>query len=404
MLLLVAGFSGTVTAGEVAACLSGAGVEFGSNGQRYDFADVRAMFGRVWLAPGLELLSLSRMNASYEYSVLPNDTASGGQWQSATSRLGFNSWLPIRLSWVPLAHIVPAGRGDARSLRQYLQLYGSYSRWGQLALDNGWARMTGIFGPAQLWEIGLSYTFQVALFPLTAKAGWLSFHVPETEYVPTAGAEFRRVRLAAYDRTTTYAAISLGFGNWQATEPAGVQNRFAAAPLLRGPSADAIMTRRCRAVRTIQDCENFLRDYPNSQYAAEIAGKLERLYFDRAVQANTAAAFKEFLDRYPNGPYSEDARRRKEELVITLTKKPPWLLMPDDLDAGLAPRLDQYVLPTLAVGDFVEGYRFQSTDRSAPLVFGLVTEQDSVRVVYWSGKGAITNVSQAERVNLPLPR
>ena len=64
---------------------------------------------------------------------------------------------------------------------------------------------------------------------------------------------------------------------------------------------------------------NMCRVYPNSPYApriwAMIRARREALAWRRALLVNTPEAYWTYLERYPDGMYAFDARRRLRRLA-----------------------------------------------------------------------------------------
>lgn len=80
----------------------------------------------------------------------------------------------------------------------------------------------------------------------------------------------------------------------------------------------------------------FLDLYPDSRYAkrvrAIVAARREAMTWRRARLADTANAYWTYLDRYPEGPHSWDARRRLEYLAAAFDPPPGYAMFAyDDL-------------------------------------------------------------------------
>ena len=89
-------------------------------------------------------------------------------------------------------------------------------------------------------------------------------------------------------------------------------------------SSCATMHRNWEAAKstdTIQAYEEFLKRYPEGKFSDEACSRLEELYFQRATKANTIEVYREFLKRYPWGRFSDKARSRLEELYFQRASK-----------------------------------------------------------------------------------
>jgi uncharacterized caspase-like protein len=79
---------------------------------------------------------------------------------------------------------------------------------------------------------------------------------------------------------------------------------------------------------SIDGYQQFLAVYPNSPYAARIAGMLavrrEAIIWRRCVTADTPPAYWSYLRRYPNGPHVWDARRRLAMLSAAYDPPPDF--------------------------------------------------------------------------------
>ena len=79
---------------------------------------------------------------------------------------------------------------------------------------------------------------------------------------------------------------------------------------------------------SIDGYQQFLAVYPNSPYAARIAGMLavrrEAIIWRRCVIADTPPAYWSYLRRYPNGPHVWDARRRLAMLSAAYDPPPDF--------------------------------------------------------------------------------
>lgn len=66
---------------------------------------------------------------------------------------------------------------------------------------------------------------------------------------------------------------------------------------------------------TIQGCDNYLRDYPNGRYVAEVRQKREALLEDEEYRkCTTIAACDAYLMKYPNGRYVAQVRKKRQDL------------------------------------------------------------------------------------------
>jgi len=90
---------------------------------------------------------------------------------------------------------------------------------------------------------------------------------------------------------------------------------FAAALLLVIISA-CVSTAWKNAVKgnSIAAYENFLRRYPQSEFDNEARRKLEAFYFYKAKNTRTIGAYEEFIAKYPQGHFILTARKELEDL------------------------------------------------------------------------------------------
>lgn len=65
---------------------------------------------------------------------------------------------------------------------------------------------------------------------------------------------------------------------------------------------------RVKARPTIEAYEAFESEHPTSDLLEDLRGRVEPLYFARAREANSEHAYREFLERFPDGELSERAR------------------------------------------------------------------------------------------------
>lgn len=78
--------------------------------------------------------------------------------------------------------------------------------------------------------------------------------------------------------------------------------------------------KKAESLNTIEAYEEFLTKYPQGKFANEARTKIEELYFKRAIATNTVAGYEEFLKRYPQGKYVNEAHSRIEELYFERAK------------------------------------------------------------------------------------
>ncbi|MCX7001272.1 MAG: tetratricopeptide repeat protein, partial [Candidatus Sumerlaeota bacterium] len=74
------------------------------------------------------------------------------------------------------------------------------------------------------------------------------------------------------------------------------------------------------SANTIAAYEEFLKKYPQSQYGQEACQKLEELYFYKAKTTNTIQSYEEFLKRCRHGPLSREAENKLEEFYFEKAK------------------------------------------------------------------------------------
>ena len=66
---------------------------------------------------------------------------------------------------------------------------------------------------------------------------------------------------------------------------------------------------------TLEDCEAYLEKYPESPYCDEIRGRKEALAYNEAVEMDDVDVYTKFLEDYPLSIYSDDVMTRKSRLL-----------------------------------------------------------------------------------------
>src|SRR5271169_6529597 len=95
---------------------------------------------------------------------------------------------------------------------------------------------------------------------------------------------------------------------------------------------------KTRAANTTDSYEQFLKKYPNGEFAAQAQARVKELYEERdwqkARDADTQEAYQAFLKQYPEGKWTEEARIRVEN--FTLAQAPPTAI-PSGADTANTP-------------------------------------------------------------------
>jgi outer membrane protein assembly factor BamD (BamD/ComL family) len=73
--------------------------------------------------------------------------------------------------------------------------------------------------------------------------------------------------------------------------------------------------------RSVDSYEQFLAQYPNSEYAGEAKRRIEELSFEEAKQVNTIEAFEAFINRFPNSKFAHEAQAQIEVLFFQKAKR-----------------------------------------------------------------------------------
>lgn len=81
-----------------------------------------------------------------------------------------------------------------------------------------------------------------------------------------------------------------------------------------------------RATNTIEAYEDFLRQYPKSEFSSEARLLLEQLCYKQAKSKNTIEAYEDFIKRFPDGKFAGEARLLLEPLCFKNTKSQNTIL------------------------------------------------------------------------------
>jgi len=77
---------------------------------------------------------------------------------------------------------------------------------------------------------------------------------------------------------------------------------------------------KTRAANTTDSYEQFLKKYPNGEFAAQAQARVKELYeehdWQKARDADTQEAYQAFLKQYPEGKWTEEARIRVENFTL----------------------------------------------------------------------------------------
>jgi cell division protein FtsN len=77
---------------------------------------------------------------------------------------------------------------------------------------------------------------------------------------------------------------------------------------------------KTRAANTTDSYEQFLKKYPNGEFAAQAQARVKELYEEREWQkardTDTQDAYQAFLKQYPEGKWTEEARIRVENFTL----------------------------------------------------------------------------------------
>jgi cell division protein FtsN len=88
---------------------------------------------------------------------------------------------------------------------------------------------------------------------------------------------------------------------------------------------------KARAANSAEAYEQFLKNYPNGEFAAQAQARVKELYEERdwqkARDTDTPEAYQAFLKQYPEGKWTEEARIRVEN--FTLAQAPSGTSAPD---------------------------------------------------------------------------
>jgi len=68
--------------------------------------------------------------------------------------------------------------------------------------------------------------------------------------------------------------------------------------------------------KSITAYEDFLKQYPQGEFADEARSRLETIYFEKAEAANTIEAYDDFLKRYSEGDFADKARFKIEAIYF----------------------------------------------------------------------------------------
>ena len=65
--------------------------------------------------------------------------------------------------------------------------------------------------------------------------------------------------------------------------------------------------RQARKINTIEAYENFIKEYPDSPDTLKACKKIEKIYFNQAINENTLESYYDYLKKFPQGAYMNRA-------------------------------------------------------------------------------------------------
>ncbi len=166
---------------------------------------------------------------------------------------------------------------------------------------------------------------------------------------------------------------------------------FVCMLVLAGCSTVNMDWEKALSINTLEAYDEFLRKYPDSEYTQQALQKVEPMRFQKAKEDGTTRGYSLYLMRYPDGSSARKARAQLKALRCadrTLVKEgsPAWLRRGDDSHPL---RRTSFYLDNSYIGvepsDIGRGYKACCDDPDFPL--DLMWEQD--HLVYFGGKGVI---------------
>jgi len=83
---------------------------------------------------------------------------------------------------------------------------------------------------------------------------------------------------------------------------------------------EAIYFEKAEAVNTIEAYADFLKHYSEGEFADEAQSQIKAIYFEKAEAANTIEAYADFLKRYSEGEFADKARFKIEAIYFDQAK------------------------------------------------------------------------------------
>jgi len=84
--------------------------------------------------------------------------------------------------------------------------------------------------------------------------------------------------------------------------------------LIAGCASQQSMYKKAKQTNTIEAYRQFLQQYPTGEYSQEIKTTLERLEYTKATTTHTITAYKHYLQNYPEGKFFHEAKSELEKL------------------------------------------------------------------------------------------
>jgi TonB family protein len=100
--------------------------------------------------------------------------------------------------------------------------------------------------------------------------------------------------------------------------------------------------------------QQYLREYPQGRYRAEVLRASDELAYRNALSENTVSAFDDYLNNYPDGKFASEARNRKnkvDEVFVVVAE------MPEPI-GGMASIANQIEYPEIARRAGIQGRVF----------------------------------------------
>lgn len=144
------------------------------------------------------------------------------------------------------------------------------------------------------------------------------------------------------------------------------------------------------AFNTPRAYQTYILKHPDSPYSEEARRKLDNIYYTQAMESATVAAYSQYLARSPQGAHAQELRTR----IITMRKQDRRLVrtFPSWLKKGVASdpnRKSSWFLDTSYIGilpsDIGRGYKAAGDDPEHPME--LFWEGN--HLIYFGGCGVI---------------